>query len=85
MADNARQAAVVLGCLRYSGMDENEIEARLDRLDRSLVADQASLLRNRDGEDAVEAASLLEGLLQRTDVEIEQVLAVASLGATGTF
>jgi hypothetical protein len=85
MAEDARQGAVLLACLRYSGMDENEIDARLNRLDRTLVADQAVLLQNSDKNDAAEAAGLLRELLQRTDVEIDQVLAVASLGATDGY
>jgi hypothetical protein len=81
----ARLAVVLLACLRYSGVDDSEIEARLSQLDLSFVAAQAEVLRSSAAKDAGEAAGLLEVLLQQPDLEVEQVMAVASVGVSGTY
>jgi hypothetical protein len=84
-AEYARQAAILLACLRYSGVGENEIRSRLNMVDRAFVVEQAEHLSGSTATDAPEAVGLLQALLQRTDVEVEQVIAVASVGASDTY
>jgi hypothetical protein len=54
-------------------------------VDRAFVVEQAALLGSSEAEDAPEAARLLVALLQRTDVEVDQAIAVASVGASDTY
>lgn len=81
----ARQAVTLVACLRYSGIDDNDLQNRLTKLDRAFVTDRAQSLKHSDARDAAEAAALLDDLLDQTDVEVDQVIAVASVGVSGTY
>jgi hypothetical protein len=78
-------AATLLACLRYSGLSDDEVRMRLAQADPALITERIEAFAYGDAVEADEAVELLEGLQERSDLDLQQAMTVALVGASGTF
>jgi hypothetical protein len=76
---HAATASTLLSCLRFGGLDDDDIRDYLAVGDPQFVTNWAVKLKRRGSPDARQAAHYLEALTHEQDAELRQAMVMATM------